>query len=141
MSQYTSKTGTINLTDEKIFNFLSDFTNLKNFIPADKVSDFSATSDTCQFKISGLGSAELRIIDKEPFKTIKIASEKGTPISFTFWIQLKSIDDTNSPTAIRLTLDAELNPMMKMVIGSQLQKGLDALVDYITMYFNQRYTE
>ncbi|MDX9695914.1 MAG: SRPBCC family protein [Bacteroidales bacterium] len=141
MSQYTSKTGIINLADEKIFSFLSDFTNLKNIIPPDKVSDFSATSDSCQFKVSGLGSAGLRIIEKEPFKTIKIASEKGTPISFTFWIQLKPIDDTNSSTAIRLTLDAELNPMMKMLIGNQLQKGLDAMVDYITTYFNQRQAE
>ncbi|MGE0087858.1 MAG: hypothetical protein AB7S50_00100 [Bacteroidales bacterium] len=141
MSQYSSKTGKINLADEKIFNFMSDFNNIKDIIPADKVSDFSATSDTCQFKVSGLGSAGLKIIDKEPFKTIKIISEKGTPISFNFWIQLKPIDDTNSSTAIRLTLDTELNPMMKMVIGSQLQKGLDAMVDYITTYFNQRFTE
>jgi len=141
MKQYTSKTGKIDLTDEEIFNFLSDFNNFKNIIPTDKVSDFSATSDTCQFTISGFGKAGLKIVEKVPFNLIKIASEKGTAVTFNFWIQLKPIDDTAESTAIRLTLDADLNPMMKMMIGNHLQKGLDSLVDYITVFFNEKFSE
>jgi carbon monoxide dehydrogenase subunit G len=141
MNQYTSKTGKINLTDELIFNFLSDFSNIKRIIPTDKVSDFSSTSDSCEFKISGFGKAGLKIIEKEPFKLIKITSEKGTPVNFNFWIQLKSIDETKTSTAIRLTLDADLNPMMKMMVGNQLQKGLDTIVDYVTAFFNEKFSD
>jgi carbon monoxide dehydrogenase subunit G len=139
MSKYISKTGKINLQDEKIYTFLSDFTNLKNIIPADKVSDFSATADSCQFTVSGLGKAGLKMVEKEPFKLIKITSDGGTPFSFFFWIQLKPVDEDTNSTALRLTLEAELNPMMKMVIGNQLQNGLDKLVDYIAEYFNTKF--
>jgi len=141
MKQYTSKIGKIDRSDEEIFNFLSDFNNFKNIIPTDKVSDFSATSDTCQFIVTGFGKAGLKIVEKEPYKLIKIASEKGTPVTFNFWIQLNTIDETNASTAIRLTLDADLNPMMKMMIGNHLQKGMDSLVDYITGFFNVRFSE
>ncbi|OFX85822.1 MAG: hypothetical protein A2W99_05970 [Bacteroidetes bacterium GWF2_33_16] len=138
MSKYISKTGKINLLDEKIYTFLSDFTNLKNIIPADKVSDFSATADSCQFTVSGLGKAGLKMVEKEPFKLIKITSNGG-PFSFFFWIQLKPVDEETSSTALRLTLEAELNPMMRMVIGNQIQNGLDKLVDYMVEYFNMKF--
>lgn len=141
MNQYISKIGIINLTDEQIFTFLSDFNNLKTIIPADKVSDFTSTSDSCQFTIAGFGKAGIKIIEKDPFKLIKIASEKGTLVNFNFWIELNPIDETNTSTSIRLTLNAELNPMMKMMVGGQLQKGLDKMVDYATAFFNERFSD
>ena len=40
MSKYTSKIGKINKSNELIYNFLTDFNNLKSVIPQDKVKDF-----------------------------------------------------------------------------------------------------
>lgn len=140
MSKYTSKTGKIDLPDEKIYSFLSNFNNLKSVIPSEKISDFTSTEDTCRFSVPGIGNAGLKIIEKEPFKLIKITSDGGTPFGFFFWIQLKPIDEQNNSTAVRLTLEADLNPMMKMVIGNKLQTGLDSLVDYMITYFNTRFT-
>lgn len=42
MLKIESKIGTIKKPDEFIFNFLSDFNNLTQYIPADKVSHFEA---------------------------------------------------------------------------------------------------
>ena len=137
MSKYTSKVGKIKRTDEDIYNFLSNFNNLKSVIPQDKIHNFESTEETCNFSIDGVGMTGLKIIEKEPFKLIKITSNGKSPFSFFFWIQLKAIENEENTTAIRLTIDAKLNPMMKMMVGKHLQKGIDAIVDQVTVFFNR----
>ncbi|MCK5170599.1 MAG: SRPBCC family protein [Bacteroidales bacterium] len=141
MSKYTSKIGEINKSDELIYSFLTDFNNLKSVIPSDKVKDFEATEDTCKFNIEGVGQAGLKIIEKEPNKLIKITSDGKSPFSFFFWVQLKPIENSENKTAIRLTIDANLNPMMKMMVGKHLQKGIDAMVDQVVVFFNEKVKE
>ena len=141
MNKYTSKIGKINKSDELIYNFLTDFNNLKSVIPSDKVKDFESTEDTCKFNIEGVGQAGLKIIEKEPDKLIKITSDGKSPFSFFFWIQLKPIENFENTTAIKLTLDANLNPMMKMMVGKHLQKGIDAMLDQVVAFFNEKVKE
>ena len=43
----------INTSDEILFNLLSDLNNLKDFLPAEKIENWNATSDNCSFKIKG----------------------------------------------------------------------------------------
>lgn len=141
MSKYTSKIGKINKQDQLIYNFLSDFRNLESVIPKDKISDFEATEETCKFKIEGVGEAGLKTVEKEPHQLIKISSDGKTPFGFSFWIQLKPIEQEENSTAIRLTIDAQLNPMMKMMVGKHLQKGIDSLVDHMVTFFNEKIKE
>lgn len=138
MSKHTSKTGKVNKSDKLIYNFLTDLNNLKSLVPQDKVKDFEATEDTCKFNIEGVGQAGLKIIEKEPYKLIKISSDGKSPFSFFFWVQLKPIEDSENTTAIRLTIDANLNPMMKMMVGKHLQKGIDGMVDQLVVFFNNK---
>jgi len=141
MSKYTSKIGKINKSDELIYNFLTDFNNLKAVIPQDKVKNFESTEDTCKFNIDGIGQAGLKIIEKEPNKLIKITSDGKSPFSFFFWIQLKPIENEEKTTAVRLTIDANLNPMMKMMVGKHLEKGIDAMLDQLVVFFNEKVKE
>ena len=141
MSKYTSKVGKINKSDQLIYSFLTDFNNLKSVVPEDKVKNFEATEDTCKFNIEGVGQAGLKIIEKEPNKLIKITSDGKSPFSFFFWIQLKPMEEEENTTAVRLTIDANLNPMMKMMVGKHLQKGIDSIVDQIVVFFNEKVKE
>ncbi|MDY6800054.1 MAG: SRPBCC domain-containing protein [Bacteroidota bacterium] len=141
MSKYTSKIGKINKQDQFIYNFLSDFRNLESIIPKDKISNFEATEDRCKFRIEGIGEAGLKTVEKKPNKLIKISSEGKAPFGFSFWIQLKPIEQEENTTAIRLTIDAQLNPMMKMMVGKHMQKGIDSLVDHMVIFFNEKVKE
>lgn len=126
-----SKIGQIQNTPERIFNFLSDFNNLKGMVPPnDKVKDFSVTSDSCQFTIEGIGKAGLRIIEKEPFTTIKLKSE-NSPYELNLWLQLKEAAAYDTRTKITIKMD--LNPMLKMMVQKPLQKFVDELVDRLAM--------
>ncbi|MEE4196312.1 MAG: polyketide cyclase [Bacteroidales bacterium] len=141
MSKYTSKIGKINQPDEIIYDFLSDFRNFERIIPRDKISGFEAAEESCKFRIDGIGEAGLKTVEKEPHKLIKITSDGKAPFDFSFWIQLKPVEQDKKITAIRLTMDARLNPMMKMMVGKHLQKGIDALVDHMVTFFNEKVQE
>ncbi|PLX09537.1 MAG: polyketide cyclase [Marinilabiliales bacterium] len=124
-----SKTVKVNNTDERIFNFFADLRNISRLVPPD-VQDWNATEDTCSFVVKGQKMA-LKIVDREPFKTIKIQGDDGSPYQFTLWLQLKSL--TAYETAVSIVVRAELNMMMRAAVKKPLQQGVDQIVDYMKM--------
>ena len=122
-----SRTGKINANEELIYNFLADFNNFKGFIPPDKIEDFQSSEDHCRFKVSGIGEVGLRVIEREPFKTIKVTGDGMSNQQFLLWVQLKQVAEKD--TRIKLTIKAELNPVLKMMATKPLQNFLDKLVD------------
>jgi hypothetical protein len=129
MSKIESKIGRINKSEEKIYNFLSDFNNFEHLIPADKVKNWSSTSDSCHFTVDGIGDAGMKIIEKTPFSLIKITSEGKTPISFFLWIQIKKINENT--TGIKIVVEPQVNQMIFMMVKGPLQNFVDMLVDQL----------
>ena len=132
MTQLESKIKTLKQPDKSIFKFLSDFRNFNQLVPKDKINDWRANKDSCSFSMSPAGNTNLKIIDKEEFKTIKIKGE--SIVSFYFWIQLKQIAPNDTKT--KLTIRAELNPLIKMMAKPALQDFLDDLANQMEHYFN-----
>jgi len=126
LSKIESKIGVVKHNDKKVYSFITDFSNLSNFIPADKVSDWKADADSCSFGIAGLGRAGLRIIEKEPHKLVKVVSDETTPLRFTMWIQLKSKGEDE--TRVKITAEPEVNSLMLMMVKEPLKQFLDKLV-------------
>ncbi len=123
-------------SQEKIFSFISNFNNFEDLIPQDKIKDWESTEDTCRFKVDGIGEAGLKIIEKEPFKTVKFSTDGKVPFNFFLWVQLKEVADND--TRIKLTLKADLNPMMKMVVAKPINKFLNMLGDSIAGYHYEK---
>ncbi len=132
MTTFESDIKKATFPDEKIFTFISDFNNFGHLIPQDKVKDWQSTEDTCKFSVEGIGEAGLKIIDKEPFKTVKYTADGKVPFNFYLWIQLKQVAEND--TRIKLTIKADLNPMMKMMVSKHVKKFLNMLGDAIAAY-------
>lgn len=140
-TKYVSDIKVINNNQEVIFNYLSNFENLSKYvneglltkmteqIPQIKISNFESDADSCRFQIAGMGLAEIRIIDREPHKTIKINSSGGMPVGITFWIQLLPVSAYE--TKLRLTLDADMSMMIKMMVNKKLEEGINRLADML----------
>lgn len=140
-NRYVSEVKTVFHNQEVVFNYLSDFSNLSKYVnegllekmteqvPQIKISNFESDADSCRFEISGLGPAEIRIIEREPHKNIKIASSGGLPIAITFWIQLLPV--AAYETKLRLTLDAEMSMMIKMLVGKKLEDGINKMAEML----------
>ena len=135
LEKYESKQQQILKPASRIFPFISRFDMLTPALQ-DKVEEWSATEDTCSFKVKGFNVA-LRIEERVENKHIKITGDpsSGVPIDFSFWIQLHEVSETD--TRIRMVLHAELNMMMRMMIGSKIQGGLDKAVEGLATAFNQ----
>jgi len=127
MSKTESRIGEIKETDERIFQYLSDFNHFKTLIPADRVKDFESTKDTCQFNIEGIGRLGLRMIEREPDNLIKIGSDDKTPFEFTLWIQIKELNKGDS--RMKITVEVNINPMMASMLKKPLKAFVDNLVD------------
>ena len=139
LSKYTSEVKLIEQNEQVVFNYLSNFENLATYlnsgliekitekVPQIRITDFTSDRDSCKFNITGLGMAEIKIVNREPFKTIKVESSGGLPVSITFWIQLMPV--TNFQTKMRLTLHAEMSMMIKMLAGNKLEEGVNRLAD------------
>ena len=141
VSKYVSNVKIVNNKQEIIFNFLSNFENLSKYvnesllskltehIPQIQISNFESDTDSCRFQIAGMGLAEIRVIDREPFKTIKIKSSGGLPVGIVFWIQLLPV--AAYETKLRLTLDADMSMMIKMLVNNKLEEGINRLADML----------
>ncbi|MGQ7870897.1 hypothetical protein [Sunxiuqinia sp. sy24] len=142
LSKYTSEIKFVDHNEEVIFNFLSNFENLSQYVnesllqkvseqvPQIKVTDFESDNDSCRFNISGMGQAEIRIVNREPFRTIKIESSGSLPIEIIFWIQLLPVSPYQ--TKMKLTLHAEMGMMIKMMAGKKLKEGINQLADVLS---------
>lgn len=140
-SKYVSDVKVVNHNHEVIFNYLSNFENLSKYVnegllskmteqvPQIQISNFESDADSCRFQISGMGQAEIRIVEREPFKTIKISSSGSLPVEITFWIQLLQVGAYE--TKLRLTLSAEMSMMIKMLVNKKLEEGINRLADML----------
>lgn len=120
-----------------MFTVLSKFSNLTPML-ADKVENWEADDDRCSFKVQGF---TMRLVmDREMMTSsngnfsIKVIAEES-PMDFAFWLQLKEVGAME--TRLRVVIDVELNMMMKMMVGSKLQKGVDSIAEQIAAGFNQ----
>ncbi len=136
MKQYESKQQQILLPAEQIFGLISDFNNLTPVV-ADKVEDWSVGGeggDSCSFKAKGF-KIRLKMEERVAPKHVKVVPDGAgaAPMEFGFWVQLHSVSE--SDTRFRLVLKAELNMMMKMMIGSKIQGALDQVAEQIAYAF------
>ena len=134
MQEYISKQQQIFRPAAHIFPLISNFMMLTPAVK-DKVEEWQATEDSCSFKVKGF-TVGLRIEERVENKHVKIVGDGGNvPMDFAFWIQLHQVSEGD--TRIRLVLHAELNMMMRMMLGKKLQSGLDQAVEGFANAFNR----
>lgn len=118
---------------EQVYTVVSKFSNFTPIL-ADKVEKWQADEDTCSFMAKGF-TVSLAIVERVENELVKVGQGPGgTPFPFIFWVQLKEIEPND--TRMRIVLDAELNMMMKMMIGSKLQDAVDKIAEQIASGFN-----
>lgn len=122
-----------------VYGVFADFSRFTPIV-ADRVEGWQATADECSFRVKGF-NVSLRITEREPGKMIKF--EGSTPFEFTLWMQLVETDaadeagTASADTRMRLVLHAEIPMMVRMMLGSKLQSGLDDAARQIAEIFNK----
>jgi carbon monoxide dehydrogenase subunit G len=117
---------------EMIYAALADFNNFTPVV-ADRVDDWRVEGDTCSFKVKGF-AVSLRMVEKVPGRLVKIEASDSSLFGFTLWIQMKEVAPAD--TRIRLVLHAEMNMVIKMMVGGKIGPALDGIVDQLAASFN-----
>lgn len=137
MTTYESDIKTISSSEEVVFNQISDLKNLKRLQEldlgeqnqyADRLKNMELDTDYVSFNVEGVGKIGMRVIEREPHKTIKFQIENA-PVSANLWIQLKQVAEND--TRMKLTLKAEIPMMIKMMVDKKLKEGVNMIADVI----------
>ena len=143
--KYVSEVKNIGYSHDLVYQKLSNLENLKPLLkpeniekvreqvpdaPEINIEEFEATPDQCSFKISPIGKVGMKIVEREPGKTIKLTGDGSVPFQFYFWVQLVPQDENSCK--LRLTLHADLNPMIKMMVNKHLKQGIDHMAEAIS---------
>lgn len=133
MTKFESSVKVIPYSQERVYNKLSDLSNLeaiKDRLPQDKVQDLSFDSDTLSFSVSPVGKLTLQIVEREPSKCVKLATT-NSPLPFNMWIQLVAAGEEECK--IKVTIGMDINPFMKAMVQKPLQEGLEKMVEMLSI--------
>ncbi len=132
LEKYESKQQQIHRDADTVWTALADFNNFTPLV-ADRLEGWTVEGDECSFRVKGI-PVGLRMVEKIPGRLLKIEASDTSPIGFTFWVQLKEAAPYD--TRMRLVLHAEMNMMIKMMIGGKLATGIDQMAEQIARSFN-----
>ena len=127
MEKYVSKIPRSSRPAWQLYERLATLKNLGQLAGNEHVSDVHATDDECRFTVEGKFSVGLRIVDRTPNSTIKLAGTEDSPLNFTAWIQLKEVGEYD--TAIRITVHAAVPLLLRMMAKKRIQRGLDEFAE------------
>lgn len=119
-----SEKSDINKPASEIFSFLSNFNNFQKLMP-EQVTNWQSTENDCTFTIKGMATIGMKIDEKIPNSLIKISSHGKVPFTFNLNVQLTETSPTQ--TTGQLIFDADLNPMMAMMVEKPLRNFFNIL--------------
>ena len=126
MTSFKSDKIIINRSPEELFAFLSDFNNFEKLMP-EQVTNWKSTNESCSFTIKGMADLAMKMGQQTEFSQITYNSEGKKPFAFDLNTHFNSVDDDQTETQI--ILNADLNPMLKMMAGRPLQNFVNLLVN------------
>ncbi|MDD6253090.1 MAG: hypothetical protein ACI3ZO_05430 [Candidatus Cryptobacteroides sp.] len=107
----------------------ADMRNFVNMLPEDKKQGVSADYDTLHAVVQGF-NVGVRINDRVPYSRISFKDD-GAPFAFNVDLCFDADGGNPDSTDFHINVDADLNFMMKMMLGSKLQGAVDKMVDTV----------
>ncbi len=127
---------TINATQKRVFEFLSDFNNFEQLMP-EQVTNWQSDTDKCTFTIQGMATITLKYAKKDANHLIEVVPEGKTPLDFNLSVQLNPNELDEQKTTAKVEIDAQLNPMMAMMVKKPLQNLVDVIAKNLNKVFSR----
>ena len=126
-AHYTSKHGQVAKRPEELFMAFTDMRNFAQMVPQDKVkAEITADFDNLTATVQGFRIG-VRVDERQPYQLIRISSFES-PVEFVAVLHFQP-SQLPGRTDFWIDLDANLNFMMKTMLGSKLQQAIDKMVD------------
>lgn len=126
MAEYKSKHGLVAKSPFELYMSFVDMRNFLQMLPEDKKQDVTADFDSITATVQGI-TLGVRVLQRNPYSRIDFV-DNGGPVRFSISLHFDASTDPLK-TDFSIVADVELNMVMKMMLGSKIQKGLDKIVD------------
>ena len=124
-TRYSSREARLNCRNEEFYNFITDLRNFGHILP-EGTSGWSADSDNCRFIMAPLGEIQLRVSSKTPFSAVVF--EGNVLVSNTFQLYVSICEGEQDKANVKLVMEAELNPLLRMMAAVPIERFLETLV-------------
>ncbi len=127
ISKFESRTGKLSCKPGEVFNFVTDIRNFKQFVPGGRVDNLKIEKDSCSFHISPLGTVNLNITKKEPNSNVTFSGSALKSNDFSLLLDIA--ENSSGKAEVKVTLNADLNPILKMMAAKPVMQFLEKLID------------
>lgn len=126
MTTIKSQESLVDKSPQQLFLFLSDMNNLQALMPS-QVTDWKSNDKECSFKVTGLTGIALKIKATEPHHLIRYSETGKMPFAFELRAHFKDHETDSGKTWASISFEAELNPMLKMMVEKPLTNFINIL--------------
>jgi hypothetical protein len=133
-----SKRAVVSKAPYELYMLFVDMRNFVQMLPEDKKAGVEADFDSIHASVQGFNIG-VKVNDRVPYSKI-VYEDDGAPFKFTMALHFDPASDPYK-TDFQIVLDADLNFMMKTLLGSKLQDGLDKVVDALVAMSEGRIPE
>ena len=134
LAKFESRIGKVKQDSELIFSYITDMRNFQQFLPGDSLSNWQAEKESCEFEISPVGKARLKIVDTEANKMVKYEGDGLNNTNFFLWVQLNELKPKD--TRVKITIKADLNPMLKLMAAKPIKDFLEKIISGMEEFDN-----
>lgn len=121
-----SKRAVVSKAPYELYMAFADMRNFVQFVPEDKRGDVTADYDTIHATVQGFAIG-VKVVQRTPYSKLEFADD-GAPFQFRLTMHFDASADPYK-TDFQIILDADLNFMMKTLLGGKLKDALDKIVD------------
>lgn len=111
-----------------IYGSFSDLTRFAGNFPPELKDKVTVYPDSITANISGFNLG-IRVDQRVPFSLVSFKEDGQSPFHFTFAFHMEPVGLDS--TLFHMEMDADLNPMMKMMLGGKLQSLVDKFTEQI----------
>ena len=133
-----SKRAIVSKAPYELYMAFVDMRNFVQFLPEDKRADVTADYDSIHAVVQGF-SIGVRVKERVPYSRIEFMDD-GAPFKFFLTLHFNPSSDPYK-TDFEIVVDAELNFMMKTLLGSKIKDALDKVADSLAAVSEGRMPE
>ena len=123
-AHYESKHGLVAIPQEQLYMSFTDLRTLAQAVPAKYKDSVSADFDHLNATVQGF-TISVKVAERIPYSLIRLEDD-GAPFHFSV---AAHFDPAAGGTDFSIELDADLNLMMKALLGGKIKDALDTAVD------------
>ena len=139
MTGYNSRHGMVKVPPYQLYMAFADMRNFLQYLPEDKRQGVQADYDTISASVQNFDIG-VKVFERVPYSRISVV-DNGAPFAFKVDLHFDPCSNDPNATDFHIAVGADLNFMMKMMLGSKIQSGLDKIVQSFEDLSNGRMPE